>query len=161
MWDRFTLAAKHSVYRSQEMARKLGKDALDTEHMLMGVIADERCHGSQLLLKLGVTRERIERIFGYTASMDLLTAESKLKATASFKDVMDHVQKEANSMAAKYIGTEHLLLGMALNRFGRAGTALFHVGVTSAAVHDLVLTIQAIERPYSEPDLLGEAYPIF
>jgi ATP-dependent Clp protease ATP-binding subunit ClpC len=161
MWDRFTLPAKHSVYRSQETARKSGKGALDTEHLLMVVIADDRCHGSQILLKLGLQRDRIERAFGYNASMDLPAEPSHLKATASFKDVMDRVQKEANSMGAKNIGTEHLLLGITLNRFGRAGLVLFKLGVTSEAVRELVVKIKGIERPYAVSQITEELYPVF
>lgn len=50
----FSVPAKAAVKASLESAREAGQEQIDTEHLLLGVLADENGGGAQALTALGV-----------------------------------------------------------------------------------------------------------
>ncbi len=50
----FSVPAKAAVKASLESAREAGQERIDTEHLLLGVLADENGGGAQALTALGV-----------------------------------------------------------------------------------------------------------
>ncbi|GAI46730.1 unnamed protein product, partial [marine sediment metagenome] len=48
------------LMRAQEEARRLGHSYIDTEHILLGVIADESGIGAKVLTNLGVALNKVQ-----------------------------------------------------------------------------------------------------
>jgi hypothetical protein len=61
MSERFTEVACDAVIRAQEEAGELQDRSLGTEHLLLGVLAEGRGVGPQVLAELGVNREDLRR----------------------------------------------------------------------------------------------------
>jgi ATP-dependent Clp protease ATP-binding subunit ClpA len=59
MFERFTKAARQVVVGAQDEARRLGHGSIGTEHLLLGLVADDGI-GGQILRELDVTRERVD-----------------------------------------------------------------------------------------------------
>jgi hypothetical protein len=55
MFQPFTPAGRRVVVRGQDEARRFGHPWLGTEHLLLGVLADQGAPGVSVLTDLGVT----------------------------------------------------------------------------------------------------------
>jgi hypothetical protein len=57
MFERFTHEARHVVVRAQEESRSLGHNWIGTEHLLLGVLAEQNTPGVVVLARFGVSAE--------------------------------------------------------------------------------------------------------
>jgi ATP-dependent Clp protease ATP-binding subunit ClpA len=60
MFERFTSQARQVVVGAQEEARELHSGRIGTEHLLLGLLADEEIPAAQLLGELGVSHAKGE-----------------------------------------------------------------------------------------------------
>lgn len=60
MFERFTDRARRAVVSAQEEARKLQHNYIGTEHVLLGVLRNDRDDAAQMLGRLGVTYDPAE-----------------------------------------------------------------------------------------------------
>jgi hypothetical protein len=134
-FSRFTTRARHVVVLAQEKARGLRHGQVDTEHLLLGLIAEEDGLGGQVVIEAVGSREAAEQ-----AVRDALTPGSEkppthIPFTALNKAVLKATLDEALGMGHNYIGTEHILLGLLQVREGRAAQLLGQLGVTYQDAH--------------------------
>ncbi|WP_164737165.1 Clp protease N-terminal domain-containing protein [Georgenia sp. SYP-B2076] len=61
MFERFTEAARTTVVRSQEEARRLRHDHIGAEHLLLGLLANDDDLAPRVLAELGLDRAALER----------------------------------------------------------------------------------------------------
>lgn len=59
MFQRFTATARAAVVAAQDEARRLGRDYIGTEHLLLGILAGGDAAGTRLLYGWQVTRESV------------------------------------------------------------------------------------------------------
>lgn len=57
----FSLSAKRAVKAALAQARAMGQERIDTEHLLLGVLADERDPGLQVLTAMGIDPAALRR----------------------------------------------------------------------------------------------------
>ncbi len=129
-FSRFTDRARHVVVLAQEKARELRHGQVDTEHLLLGLIAEEDGFGGRVVIGAAGSREAAER-----AVLDALTPGSEkppthIPFTGANKAVLRATLDEALGMGHNYIGTEHILLGLLKVGDGRAAGLLDRLGVT-------------------------------
>lgn len=112
MFERFTEHARQVVTLAQEEARTMKHEHIGTEHLLLGLLAEDGGHAGRVLTSLGLSLE--------TARASVIAARGEGKtATASptpftlrAQKSMEFALREALSLGHNYIGTEHLLLGL-------------------------------------------------
>ncbi len=106
-------AAKRTLARSRAEALFFQHDQILPEDILTAILSLPHCHAAQLLRRLGldlhlVTREVVTVThFGPTRKNIL---NPSLSATSL--RVIELAAEESWSLAAEYIGTEHLLFGL-------------------------------------------------
>src|SRR4051812_2504168 len=61
MFERFTGTARRAVVEAQAQATALGHDAITSEHLLLGILADPGSVPSTVLADLGVDHQRLVR----------------------------------------------------------------------------------------------------
>jgi len=137
MFERFDQAARQVVVRAQEEAGRLQHNYIGTEHLLLGLLADDGA--GDALRGLGVTadpvREEIAKIIGWgdTAS------SGQIPFTPRAKKVLELALRESIVLSSNHIGPEHLLLGLVRENGGVASRILFERGVTARRVAGAVL----------------------
>lgn len=127
-WEPFTEQARKSVAQAEKEAVRLDNDYLGTEHLLLGILQDDSSVACTILKNLGIglsqIREEVESMVGtghkISAQEIVFTERTKRVVTLAFQ--------EARGLQRKHIGTEHLLLGLVLERQGVAGKVLFNHG---------------------------------
>ncbi len=150
MFERFTTRARKVIVLAQEEALRLRHNFIGTEHLLLGLIAEDEGVAAQVLVSLNVTldeaREQVEGIVG--------CGEEETSGQAPFtprsKKVLELALRESLQLGHGYIGTEHLLLGLVRESEGVAARVLFNLDVDPDRIRREVVRRLGAE-PESDP----------
>lgn len=111
-FERATTRLGTTLEAAEDRARALGHDEIDVGHLLLALLDDERTIAGQALHECGVDavqlRRRTERALGRARSD---VAEPPVGSAA--RRCLSRAAVEAVAMGHNYLGTEHLLLGVA------------------------------------------------
>jgi ATP-dependent Clp protease ATP-binding subunit ClpC len=150
MFQRFSGQARQVVVHAQDEARTLKHNYIGTEHILLGLLREERGVAARALESLDVTleeaRAHVVRIVGTGTS----AAEGQIPFTPRAKKVLELALREALSFGRKYIGTEHILLGLARENEGVAAQILLESDVDPEKIRSAVIRVLPGE-PEAEP----------
>ena len=134
MFERFTGRARQVVVLAHDEARALKHGYIGTEHILLGLLREKDGLAARVLESLGVTvddmRAQIERIVGRGHEARL----GQIPFTPRAKKVLELALREATSLGHNYIGTEHILLGLAREGEGVANRILDESGVDAKRI---------------------------
>jgi len=113
MFERFSERARQVVVLAQDEARSLKHNYIGTEHLLLGLFREEEGIAARALESLGITlgevRAQVARLVGEGDEI----AGGQIPFTPRAKKVLELSMREALSLGHNYIGTEHILLGVA------------------------------------------------
>jgi ATP-dependent Clp protease ATP-binding subunit ClpC len=146
VFERFTPHARKVVVLAQEEARQLKHNHIGTEHLLLALLREEEGRAGRVLASFGITseaaRQQVVRIVaaGETESPD------QLPFTPRAKKVLELALREALSLGHDYIGTEHILLGLAREKRGVACRVLLTFEVSPKMVRNAVVQMLAASR---------------
>ena len=150
MLNRFTERAQKVILLAQEEAKRLNHDYLGTEHILLGLVALGDGVAATVLINLGIdlkkVRNGVEKIVGVGESVLVL---GEVPFTPRAKKVLELAVEEARSMRHRYVGTEHLLLGLIREGEGIAARILENLKVNLDKVRAEVVNLLG-EVPYAQ-----------
>ena len=148
MIERYTEGAKRALAIAQEKAVEYKHNYVGTEHLLLGLVEEEKSVSARALLALGVEGKALEQ--------EVIRAVGKgthsggqLQMTPRTKHVLDLAQQAANGRGHNYIGTEHILLGLLYDGGGVAMQLLAAKGIRPEDVVEKVNAIVGGEEPSS------------
>ena len=137
-FDRFTRSARRVLTSAQEEARRLNHRYIGTEHILLGLVAEEGSVAIRVLQDLNISpdqvRAAIERAVGRGPRAPL----TQPILTPRTKRVIEIAVEEARRLGHHYIGTEHLLLGLLREEDGVAVDVLRRLGAPPEKVRERV-----------------------
>jgi ATP-dependent Clp protease ATP-binding subunit ClpC len=139
VFERFTEPARQVVVLAQDEARELKHNYIGTEHILLGLIREEQGLAARVLGSLGVTLEGVRAQVGKIIGSGEDVTAGQIPFTPRSKKVLELSLREALALGHNYIGTEHVLLGLAAEGEGVAARILLDFGVSSDAVRDAVV----------------------
>jgi ATP-dependent Clp protease ATP-binding subunit ClpA len=157
VFERFTERARHVVVLAQDEARSLKHNYIGTEHILLGLLREEKGIAARALASLGITidevRGQVVRIVGAGAD----ESPGQLPFTPRAKKTLERSLREALSLGHRYIGTEHILLGLLSVEEGVAVRVFeaLEAGLELEDVRAQVLQLAAA----SDEDLAARAAP--
>ena len=129
MSERFTERACKVVVLAQEEARHFNHNYIGTEHLLLGLLQEDKGGAARVLNSLNIAldevREQVESIVGYGRERTV----SRPPFTPCSKKVLDLALREAWQLGYSYIDTEHILLGFVMEPEGVAARVLSKLGV--------------------------------
>jgi prophage maintenance system killer protein len=141
MFRRFTDRARRVVQLAQEEARLLNHNYVGTEHLLLGLLGEGEGVAAKALESLGVSlgavRAQVEELIGHGQS----APAGHLPFTPRAKKALALSLREALQLGHNYIGTEHILLGLAREGEGVAAEMLAGFGAGHARLRDRVLQL--------------------
>lgn len=140
MDNRYTDGVKQALQFAAEEAVKLGSEALDTEHLLLGIAREKDGAGGKILQAVGVTAEAIEPLLDGLYQRSFFGGGQRVYTSPRTKRVLQMAVEEANEMGNNYVGTEHLLLAL-LREGGLAVQVLQHLGVTQEKLQKAFETV--------------------
>ncbi len=137
-FERFSEGARRVLMRAQEEARRLGHSYIDTEHILLGVIADESGIGAKVLTNLGVPLNKVQAAVEFVVGKGGKQTSGEVSLAPRAKRIIELAVDEARRFNSNYIGTEHLLLGLLRGSEGVASNVLESFGITLEQARDEV-----------------------
>jgi ATP-dependent Clp protease ATP-binding subunit ClpC len=112
MFERFTDLARRAIVVAQDEARDLQDSHIRAEHILLALIRTDGV-ASKALAQAGVGYEAVrDRTQAGGRARTGRTQTAKLPFSPQAKKVLELSLREALRLGHKYIGTEHLLLGL-------------------------------------------------
>jgi ATP-dependent Clp protease ATP-binding subunit ClpA len=141
MFERFTDHARRVLVLAQEEARLLGHNFIGTEHILLGLLHDDREVAATALRSLGITLEAVREGVLETVGPAGSASSGSPPFTARAKKVLELSLREALQLGHNYIGTEHLLLGLIREGEGVATQVLVQLGADLARVRQRVIQL--------------------
>ena len=129
-FEKFSERARRALTRAQEEAQRFGHNYIDTEHVLLGLIAEEEGVASRVLANLGVAPNKIRAAVEFVVGRGERSSIGEVGLTPRAKRVIELAVDEARRLNHTYIGTEHLLLGLLREREGAAVGVLESFGVS-------------------------------
>ncbi|MGB8706652.1 MAG: ATP-dependent Clp protease ATP-binding subunit [Dehalococcoidia bacterium] len=129
-FEKFSERARRALTRAQEEAQRFGHNYIDTEHILLGLVAEEDSVASKVLANMGVLPNKIRAAVEFVVGRGERSAIGEVGLTPRAKRVIELAVDEARRLNHSYIGTEHLLLGLLRDREGAAVGVLESFGVT-------------------------------
>jgi ATP-dependent Clp protease ATP-binding subunit ClpA len=137
---RFPFAARAEVVLelAQEEARLLKHNYIGTEHILLGLLREGDGLAARALASLGIrpaaVRTQVARFVGEGDEVTL----GRLPVTPRVRRCLELALREARSHGHLHVGTEHLLLGLALEDEGVASLILRESGVDAGTIRTTV-----------------------
>ena len=161
MFRRFTDRARRAVHLAREEALLLRHDHVGTEHLLLGLLYEGEGVAAHVLESLGISREdvrgQVDEIIGHGQS----PSQGDIPFTPAARRALRLALQESLQLGHRYIGTEHVLLGLLREAEGVAAQVLTRLGADHARVRDRTLDLLAGRRGPADPqaDPAGPAVP--
>ncbi|MHC6625917.1 Clp protease N-terminal domain-containing protein [Streptomyces globosus] len=143
-FGRFTPRARNVVVAAQEAARTAGNTEISTEHLVLGLVADQEGLAMLALRAQGVAPDAVR-----SAARAALPAPAEgalpelIPFDASAKKALELTFREALRLGHDYVGTEHILLALLELEHGEgvlSGTGL-DKAATEAAVSEALAAV--------------------
>ena len=146
-FDRFTPRARNVLGLAQDEGRRLRHNYVGTEHLLLGLLREDRGLAARVLRhELGVVlpgaRSAVEAVVG----RGTVTPPGELRLTPRAKRVFALARDEAKRLRHDYVGTEHLLLGLMREGEGVGAGVLASRGIALPRLRSEVLRVLGDER---------------
>jgi ATP-dependent Clp protease ATP-binding subunit ClpC len=139
MFERFTERARQVVVLAQDEARTLRHNYIGTEHILLGLLREEEGIAARVLESLDVSLDEIRPYLAQIVGQGDEITTGQIPFTPRAKKVLELSLREALAIGHNYIGTEHILLGLARENEGVASRILLDFDVDAETIRSEVL----------------------
>src|SRR5437868_9339090 len=133
----FTNRVRGALIKAREEAHRRHHEYVGTEHLLLGLLAEEDTLVMDVLENLGANPLAIQIAINQMVEDGQPTAKSRipdLPYTARARVVLDQAIGVAHEFGDGYVGTQHLLLGLIRERHGVGAKALSIAGLSEASL---------------------------
>lgn len=142
MWERFTKMSHKAIEAAEEEAKRDGSNYISTEHLLLGLLHAPKSVACIILTRTNhVSLKVLRRLTEWQMNTGDMPPQP-LQFTQNALRVFKAASNEADRLNNRYIGTEHLLLGLLSVKEGLAARVLAAQKVTLETVRQQVLALQ-------------------
>lgn len=138
MYQHMNKGLERVIKVAHEIAREYEQEYVGTEHLLLAIAREDMGLASQVLSEFGVTQDKVKAAVDrlIQASLEDTWVFGRLPGTPHFRNVMAKAIEEARNLGSKEIGTEHLLIGLLLEKGSVGYEALKSLGLTPKSVRE-------------------------
>ena len=139
-FSRFTTRARNVLAAAEDLAHAADAGAISSEHLAVGLMAEPEGIAAQAIIALGVSPGQLRSAFGApdlaqtgNAPADGAPAAARVPFGPDAVATLQGALRQALHLGHNYIGTEHILLGLADEHDSTAAT-LAGLGLTKEAL---------------------------
>ena len=159
MFEKYTEKARRVIFFARYEASQFGSPFIETEHLLLGLLREDKALTNRFLRSHASIESIRKQIEGRTPIREKVSTSVDLPLSQECKRVLAYAAEEAERLAHKHIGTEHLLLGLLREDKSFAAEILHERGLRLSTLREELSRVQndkaAAARP-KETSLLGE-----
>ncbi len=141
----FTEKANEGLNQAINSASQMGHTYVGSEHLLLGLLRIGSGVAASILNKQGVTADKIEELIRTNIGTGTPTKLSPDYFTPRAKRVLEVAMQGCSNLGKKYVGTEHILIGILSEQDNFAIRFLKELGVDIASLTSNALEISGIE----------------
>ncbi len=146
-FDKFTEKAQEAIIAAQTMAREQHHAQIDTEHLLLALLAPQDGIPAAVLGRLGANANAVRaRVEQELARRPKAIGGADPAAAPELRRALEAAQGEAQRLRDEYVSTEHLLLAVAADRSTAAGRALAEAGVDREKLYGALAQVRGGQR---------------
>ena len=127
MFERYRQDARRAIFFARWESQQAGSGYIEPEHLLLSLTHDADSKANQLF-SLAAHVESFRQQLGLHAC-EKSSASVDLPLSYTGKRILAYAAQEADRLASKPIGTEHLLLGLVREKSSAVLAALAEVGI--------------------------------
>ncbi|HTN51742.1 MAG TPA: ATP-dependent chaperone ClpB [Anaeromyxobacter sp.] len=144
--DRLTVKAQEALAGAQAEARRRDHQAVDVEHLVLALLAQEEGIARPILEKVGAEPSRVaSRVEDELRSVPKISGAAEPYLANRVAKLLDRAEDEAKRLKDEYVSTEHLLLAAASEKTG-AGEALRAGGATPERIREALKELRGGAR---------------
>src|SRR6516162_655311 len=129
MYERFTDRARKVMQLANQEAQRFNHEYIGTEHILLGLVKEGAGVAANVLKQFGIDMRKVRlEIDSIVQSGPHMVTMGKLPQTPRAKKVIEYAIEEARGLNHNWVGTEHLLLGLARETEGVGAQVLINLG---------------------------------
>jgi len=137
MFERYTEKARRVIFFARYEASQFGSPFIETEHLLLGLIREDKNLTNRFFPKANTSIESIRKeIEGRTIIRERVSTSVDLPFSDETKRASNAAAEEAERLSHKHIGTEHMLLGLLREDKSVAAEILRERGLRLSAVRE-------------------------
>ncbi|MEK7742533.1 MAG: Clp protease N-terminal domain-containing protein, partial [Nitrospirota bacterium] len=147
--DKLTIKSQEAVQEAQRLAERKGNQELQPEHLLFALLDDKEGIASQILTRLGVDSNALQRdveeeIEKFPKVLGA-TPAGQIYISQRLKNAIEGAFKEAEHLTDEYVSVEHLLLSL-ISAGGPCSELLKRYGVTADKAMSAMREIRGAQR---------------
>ncbi|HEY6305991.1 MAG TPA: Clp protease N-terminal domain-containing protein [Candidatus Angelobacter sp.] len=135
MFERYTEKARRIIFFARYESSQFGSPYIETEHLLLGLLREDKALTHRFLKNTQPERIR-QQIEAATTKREKVSTSVDLPLSNENRRVLAYAAEEADRLSNRYIGPEHLLLGLLREEKSFAAQLLNEHGVRLSAVRE-------------------------
>src|SRR5215813_533743 len=112
MFERYTEKARRVIFFARYEASQFGAPYIETEHLLLGLLREDKALAFRFLATQGNFESIRQQIETASPSRQPVSTSVDLPLSNESKRILAYAAEEAERLSHKWIGSEHLLLGI-------------------------------------------------
>ncbi len=146
---KFTARALESIRLAQEASAQLGHGYVGSEHLLLGLAREGQGLAARLLMEQKLDPETIRASIARLVGVGAPGCSPTQGLTPRCKHIIELALEESQRMGHRYVGTEHLLLGILREGDGVAARILTGSGLDTRKLYgDVAATMGGQPMPF-------------
>ncbi|HYO62347.1 MAG TPA: ATP-dependent Clp protease ATP-binding subunit [Pyrinomonadaceae bacterium] len=151
MFERYTEKARRVIFFARYEASQFGAPAIEPEHLLLGLMREDKTLTSRFLQRAQASLESIRKdIEGRAPLREKISTSVELPLAPETKRVLAYAHEESDRLQHRHIGTEHLLLGLLREERSMAAEILYERGLRLNAVREEVARATGVDPRASQ-----------
>ncbi|HZS27115.1 MAG TPA: Clp protease N-terminal domain-containing protein [Candidatus Angelobacter sp.] len=138
MFERYTEKARRVIFFARYEASQFGSPYIETEHMLLGLLREDKALTQRFLRSQEAIEEIRRQIESVSLKGEKTSTSVDLPLSNEGKRVLAYAAEEAERLSHKHLGTEHLLLGLLREEKCFAAQILHERGVRISFVREML-----------------------
>jgi hypothetical protein len=142
-FDKFSDRARKVLTLAQDEALRFDHNYIGTEHLLLGLVREGEGVAARVLTGTGIELQKVRTAVEYIIGRGDKPVVGEVGLTPRAKRVIELSIDEARRLGDRYIGTEHLLLGLLREGEGIAAGVLLSLGADLDRMRHQVVHVRA------------------
>lgn len=144
--EKFTQRAQLAIEKARTAASELGHSYVGTEHLLLGILAEDSGLGARILKARGILYDGVRGALTEKIG-EGVPGDPEQGLTVRARIAVEKASNEARNLRHAYIGTEHLLMGILRQRDCTGAQIIVSLGAELDELYTDIMDVFGADAP--------------